>query len=437
MSRMNPVYCSSGRLGIRVGALICILVVFCLSATDLNAQAFTKMARPQPSETVAVTHGEGLPPGSFTQSVDPSTVVADTSVACGGSVHADNSYLRRFDLDGDHAFSGEVTVGSVSVGVEIADSGAGTGQPVTVNLWAVEEGDPFVYENLMLIGTTTIADFPDQELTLPEVQVVGTIPDATMYDLVVEVFTPFVPDSNHSFFIGANSAGEIASSYVRAPSCGAVEPTPFSSLGFPEVHVVMQVHLGEGMGCVAIPDGDYDGTRESMACLSTPGPSTTIGDLNVEMVAAHTWVGDLVIKLYNPSMEVLTLMSRPGLDEPADDGSGCCGELSDLEATWSVVFDDSASTSAEAMGDNVFVVCRDDGICEFSPDPGAGPGTNLGQFNGQDGTGEWMLCVGDSAGGDTGAVCHFDMTDIDSSIFSDGFESGDTSAWQGGGRPGL
>jgi len=153
---------------------------------------------------------------------------------------------------------------------------------------------------------------------------------------------------------------------------------------------------------VAIPDDAYDGTLGSMACLDVTGVNTTITDLNIEVGITHTWVGDLVIKLVSPSAEVLTLMSRPGFAEPADDGDGCCGTSSNIDFTAPVTFDDAAAVSAEDMGLPGSVVCLEDGICSYFPFPDMGPGTNLAQFNGQNGAGTWQVCVGDSAGGDTG-----------------------------------
>lgn len=163
-------------------------------------------------------------------------------------------------------------------------------------------------------------------------------------------------------------------------------------------------------GCLAIPDALYDGTIGTMACFSVPGVAGTITDLDVTVGADHTWIGDMVVKLQNPgATTTVTLVSRPGLAEPADDGSGCCGDSSDLVATSAVTFnDDGAAPSAETMGSTILgdqFVCQDDGICEYTPNNGAAPPGNLSAFDGQDGAGSWQLCIGDSAGGDVGNIC--------------------------------
>jgi len=158
-------------------------------------------------------------------------------------------------------------------------------------------------------------------------------------------------------------------------------------------------------GKVAIPDNAYDGTLGTMVCIDVAGQAGTISDLDVEVAISHTWAGDLVIKLVSPTGEVLTLLSRPGLSEPADDGTSCCGDSSNLDMGSPLTFDDDATVSAEDMGsslDGSGIICQDDAECNFFPFPDTGPGTNLAQFNGQDGAGTWQVCVGDSGGGDTG-----------------------------------
>jgi len=149
-------------------------------------------------------------------------------------------------------------------------------------------------------------------------------------------------------------------------------------------------------GCTAIPDDAYNGTLGTMACLTIAGPNQVIGDLNVEITMNHTWVGDLVLKLVSPSAQVLTLMSRPGLAEPADDGTDCCGNSADVTSAALIVFDDEAGTSAETFA----------GVAgSYIPAPGAGPGTNLAQYDGQNATGSWQVCAGDSGFLDSGSIC--------------------------------
>src|SRR5690606_12640888 len=79
---------------------------------------------------------------------------------------------------------------------------------------------------------------PPQALTIVEVPVTGTAPAGST--LVVEVDTP---DMNgvSGLFIGSNSDGQTAPSYLRSVSCGIDEPTDVAAIGFPEMQIVMNV----------------------------------------------------------------------------------------------------------------------------------------------------------------------------------------------------
>ncbi len=158
-------------------------------------------------------------------------------------------------------------------------------------------------------------------------------------------------------------------------------------------------------GCTAIPDDGYDGSIGSMACVMVPGTAGEIESVTVDLGLNHSWVGDLTVKVQSPAGTITTLQSRADYAEPADDGTGCCGDSDDLVAGSPVAYDDTAATSAEAMGVAGGVICQDDGICSYFPFPDTGPGTNLGDFVGEDGDGTWMVCVGDSASGDAGEIC--------------------------------
>jgi subtilisin-like proprotein convertase family protein len=146
-----------------------------------------------------------------------------------------------------------------------------------------------------------------------------------------------------------------------------------------------------------------------MACASisvatVAGCPQTITSLNLVLGMNHTWVGDLVIKLVSPAGTTVTLMSRPGLAETADDGTGAPGNNADLVNASPITFIQGATTSAESMGSSGLVVCQGDGICQYAPNNGAAPAGNLTTFNGQTAAGTWKLCVGDAAPSDTGSI---------------------------------
>jgi len=157
---------------------------------------------------------------------------------------------------------------------------------------------------------------------------------------------------------------------------------------------------GPGLG-IGITDNGYDGSLASMASSSIIVPSTgndIIADVDVELMMDHTWIGDLTIKLIGPDSTLITLVSRPGYGETADDGSGCCGDSSDLSKLMPILFDDSALTSSEEM--DAFNI----GVGSTFHSSGFGTDHELVLFNGLSQVGTWTLYVGDGAGGDIGTI---------------------------------
>jgi subtilisin-like proprotein convertase family protein len=166
---------------------------------------------------------------------------------------------------------------------------------------------------------------------------------------------------------------------------------------------------------IPILDDAYDGsqgvaTNPTMACLSASiTEAATVDDVSVSMSANHTWVGDLVIKMESPMGTQVTLMSRPGFPEPADDNNSCCGSTADLfGGVNAITFATGNPLDAETMGQGVGAgdgVCADGGQCDFFPNRGTGPPPDggLADFLGEPTAGDWTVCIGDGAGGDTGA----------------------------------
>ena len=189
-------------------------------------QVVTPQGPPTAPNLMTITH-------SASQSI-----IAGNSVSCNlGGLHTGNSYLREFDLPA-FGIGSAFGVTQVQIGVEQA-LGAGGSQPVTVNLYTkIDPAAPLTFGNLSPIGTAT-ATVSDQSLTLLTVPVVGTAPAGSV--LVVEIFTPDGVTAGNTFLIGSNNLGQTAPSYLAAAGCGVPEPTPTGDLGFPGMHIVMNV----------------------------------------------------------------------------------------------------------------------------------------------------------------------------------------------------
>lgn len=152
--------------------------------------------------------------------------------------------------------------------------------------------------------------------------------------------------------------------------------------------------------------GEYDGTLESMTSLSIcVGDSFPIVDVDVVVRMSHGRAGNLVWKLQSPAGTIVDLVSRPGLDEPADDGSGCCGEPSDLILGNTYEIDDSACTSSEMMARTTshsidsFRLHSSGFMNEFG----------LTTLNGEDSLGTWTLYVGQAQDQRTGIFDGFTL----------------------------
>ncbi|MCW9066440.1 MAG: T9SS type A sorting domain-containing protein [Ignavibacteriaceae bacterium] len=188
------------------------------------------------------------------------SILAGNSVSCNaGGLHADNSYYRAFNL-ADFGITDDFNVTMVEIGIEQA-TGAGGTQPITVYLYTSNPAFPGGFPgSLTQIGTADI-NVPDQALTILQIPVTGTAPVGS--ELVVEIFTPDGQTAGNTFFIGSNNLGETGPSYILSVDCAITTPTPTGSIGFPDMHIVMNV-TGETGGptvitiAEAIEDLDMD-----------------------------------------------------------------------------------------------------------------------------------------------------------------------------------
>jgi cysteine-rich repeat protein len=195
---------------------------------------------------------------TITQSIDPVTIAAGNSVACGnGSTHRENSYYRVFDLS---TLLTTARVESVQIGVAHATGGP---QPVQLKLHQLDGA--FVVANLTQLGAVD-ASVPNLTNSLFDIPVEPPIAFAAAKPLVVEIFTPNGQPFGFGFFIGANAAGQTAPSYLRAADCMLLEPTDFANVapGFPNLHIVMSLEVyGCGDGVTEVPETCDDGNVSS------------------------------------------------------------------------------------------------------------------------------------------------------------------------------
>lgn len=176
------------------------------------------------------------------------TITAGNSVACvtqdsitmAPLYHSENSFYRVFQLS-SFGVTSAFNASKVTIGIEAATADTGGTQPATVKLYTLS-GAPAV-ANLTQIGTATASIADTTTGGLVDVPITGTAPAGST--LVAEFLMPdgevVAGVSGNLIFPGSNAAGQSGPSYIRAPGCGAADMTDISTLGFPDMHLVLTV----------------------------------------------------------------------------------------------------------------------------------------------------------------------------------------------------
>ncbi|GAB2465244.1 hypothetical protein GCM10027063_03210 [Promicromonospora xylanilytica] len=237
--------------------------------------------------------GATVTPESIPVSPDATTITHSASqditelnsASCGGLAGTtENHFFRTFTLS-DFGIDGDFEVSEVSFGVEKA-----TAQTLTVNLYTLD--GELTFANLTSIGTAE-ASIPASTLTMISVPVTGEVPAGAT--LVVEVVSPNQQSNGGVFYIGSNAAGQSAPSYLSATDCSLPEPATTDSIGWPDMHIVMNVSgdtAGGGMEWLTMDPTEF--TLE-------PGQSKTITAAMSGVVAQPgTFTGSLVAGAETP-----------------------------------------------------------------------------------------------------------------------------------------
>jgi hypothetical protein len=169
-------------------------------------------------------------------------IVDLNSVACEQQfdVVSDNTFYRSFILS-DFGITGDYDITSVDYGIENMSGAPAEGYPVKVSIYATDS--TFPEGNLTLLSEVTEM-ITNQHLQMHSTPITATIPSGNEFVVSVSIESDAVTDGGNgevSFQIGSNSDGEIRPAYLKAPACSLPNPVTFASMGWPNVHVIMNV----------------------------------------------------------------------------------------------------------------------------------------------------------------------------------------------------
>ncbi len=222
------------------------------SLSRVEAQAASRVASGQASADNSFTRGmsdgqaiqsqssRGLEaPNSVNQvvmshSVDNETLDGGTIACGGGGTTRENSWYRTY-TPADFGYSGDIQVDGLEFAYTFAGSGAdGTG---VIRAWTSDAVFPAgTYTQIAEAQMTYDAAGADVK-TFFAFDVPAVVDANT--EIIVEVFAQDDPDNDIRLY--DNDLGETAPGYVFSATCGLTAPTPFSAIGFPNNHIILDL----------------------------------------------------------------------------------------------------------------------------------------------------------------------------------------------------
>ena len=191
-------------------------------------------------------------------------VTTGSGIACAGGTPQTttvNFWSRSFTL-ADFGVTEDFTVSTVEFGIENLALPTVIETTITVDLYEVPAGSAPLAPVGPPLGSASILT-TDRALEVITLDIDGTVSAgaALMVEVVSEDLQALGGESSGNvFFIGGNSFGQTAPSYVRAVGCGIFDPTDIADFGFPDAHfiIIAEGDTGGGGGCPA--DIDMDGS---------------------------------------------------------------------------------------------------------------------------------------------------------------------------------
>jgi hypothetical protein len=325
------------------------------------------------------------------------SIITGNSVSCNaGGLHADNSYLRRFTLT-DFGITGAFEVTDVEFGIEQSN----VSQPVEINLYTWDPATPFQWANFTSVGSFPF-NVPAGALTTYMFTLPSPVTVPAGSTLVVELFTPDGQTAGYSFFVGSNNLGQTDDSFLAAPDCGVTQPTATGAIGFPGMHVVMNVYGDEVV--VVNPAISLDKTvgTEPGVCATTDNITIPAGYGGTDVFYCYTIAntGDVTLTIHDlVDTQLGTILDGFAYDLGPGDSvdtvaagltlSATITETTTNDATWTAC----NPTPGEGQGciNGTDVVTATDSATVTRADP---TGVSLSEFSAEKGVDSSLVALG-------------------------------------------
>lgn len=198
-------------------------------------------------ETVNYTVTSSVSTAPVTLSQNTSSVaVALAGIACNPG--GDNTFYRVYDLTA-LGYTSDLTLNNIKFSVE----SSAVDRLVTVSAYTLSGA--LTNENLTLLGSNTVTATTSTSIIDYTVAMGGlTVPGGST--LVVSYAV--ASSTGNSFIPGANAAGQSAPVFIKAVDCGIAQPTSLTTVGFPNVHIIIDAELTQSGSLVqtaGLPSG--------------------------------------------------------------------------------------------------------------------------------------------------------------------------------------
>ena len=236
------------------------------------------------------------------------------SIACSDSstgVVSENHYFKKFDLT-DLRVADEFDIHSFQFGVQSVHSARGFSSNIDlhIKLWQTKTTDfPANWEsgdyNELISKSVTVTNADDGAI----ITIDFDYPITVERDDIIIAQVSNNDLEGQTFYIGSNNASDHEPSYIMAEDCNLLTPTPVAEIGFPDMHIVMNL---KGNGSIL---GIQDEVAETDLILY-PNPtsdqfSITSGNESIKSVVIRNMLGRTIqsikVNSLNHNMNVSNL----------------------------------------------------------------------------------------------------------------------------------